>query len=60
MGRLLIRDLRQLVSPAGRDAPLRGRALADLDWIDEGTSSARTTGSPRSGTWRTSGRSTAT
>jgi imidazolonepropionase len=35
VGRLLIRDLRQVVSPAGRDAPLRGRALGDLDWIDE-------------------------
>ena len=35
MGRLLIRDLRQVVSPAGRDAPLRGRALGDLDWIDD-------------------------
>jgi imidazolonepropionase len=32
--RLLIRDLEQLVTPAGRDAPLRGRALGDLDWID--------------------------
>jgi imidazolonepropionase len=33
--RLLIRDLEQLVSPAGRDAPLRGSALADVDWIDD-------------------------
>jgi imidazolonepropionase len=33
--RLLVRDLAQLVSPAGRDAPLRGSALADLDWIDD-------------------------
>ena len=33
--RLLIRDLEQLVTPAGRDAPLRGRALADVDWLDE-------------------------
>jgi imidazolonepropionase len=32
--RLLVRDLAQLVSPAGAGAPLRGRALADLDWID--------------------------
>jgi imidazolonepropionase len=32
--RLLIRDLDQLATPAGRDAPLRGRALADVDWID--------------------------
>jgi imidazolonepropionase len=35
VGRLLIRDLRQVVSPAGLDAPLRGRALGDLDWIDD-------------------------
>lgn len=35
MTRLLIRDLRQVVSPAGRTAPLRGSALADLDWIDD-------------------------
>ena len=34
--RLLIRDLAQVVSPAGRAAPLRGRALGDLDWIDDG------------------------
>ncbi len=33
--RLLVRDLAQLVSPAGRNAPVRGRALADLDWVDE-------------------------
>ena len=33
--RLLVRDLEQLVTPAGREAPLRGSALADLDWIDE-------------------------
>ena len=33
--RLLIRDLEQLVTPAGRDAPLRGRALADVDWLDD-------------------------
>lgn len=32
--RLLIRDLDQLVTPAGRAAPLRGRALGDLDRID--------------------------
>jgi imidazolonepropionase len=34
--KLLIRGLRQVVSPAGRDAPLRGHALADVDWIDDG------------------------
>jgi imidazolonepropionase len=33
--RLLIRDLEQLVTPAGGGAPLRGRALGDLDWIDD-------------------------
>ena len=32
--RLLIRDLEQLVTPAGREAPLRGSALADVDWLD--------------------------
>ena len=36
MPKLLIRDLRQVVSPAGTAAPLRGNALADLDWIDGG------------------------
>ena len=36
MPRLLIRDLAQVVSPAGQGAPLRGRALGDLDWIDDG------------------------
>ena len=33
--RLLIRDLEQLVTPAGSDTPLRGRALADVDWLDD-------------------------
>jgi imidazolonepropionase len=33
--RLLVRDLAQLVSPAGSAAPLRGRSLADLDWLDD-------------------------
>ena len=36
MPKLLVRDLRQVVSPAGHDAPLRGSALADIDWIDDG------------------------
>ena len=36
MPRLLIRDLAQVVSPAGRAAPLRGTSLGDLDWIDDG------------------------
>ena len=36
MPRLLIRDLAQVVTPAGREAPLRGRALGDVDWIDDG------------------------
>ena len=34
MPKLLIRDLRQVVSPASRDAPLRGTALADLDVVE--------------------------
>ena len=33
--RLLVRDLAQVVSPAGRAAPLRGRALGDVDRIDD-------------------------
>ncbi len=36
MPKLLIRDLRQVVSPAGRDAPLRGGALAELEQVDNG------------------------
>ena len=32
--RLLVRDLTQLVSPAGLDAPLRGRALGDVDVVE--------------------------
>jgi len=36
MAKLLLRDLRQVVSPAGTGAPLRGSALADVDWIDDG------------------------
>ena len=32
--RLLIRDLEQLASPAGRGAPLRGEALGDVDLIE--------------------------
>jgi imidazolonepropionase len=34
VGRLLVRDLAQLVTPAGRDAPLRGRALGTLELIE--------------------------
>src|SRR5918999_1255664 len=34
--RLLVRDLTQLVSPAGGGAPLRGAALGELDVIDGG------------------------
>jgi imidazolonepropionase len=34
--RLLIRDVAQIVSPAGRQAPLRGRALGDIDAILDG------------------------
>jgi imidazolonepropionase len=33
--RLLVRDLAQLVTPAGREAPLRGRALAELDRLED-------------------------
>ena len=36
MPRLLIRDLAQVASPAGRVAPLRGRALGALDVIEDG------------------------
>ena len=36
MPKLLIRDLRQVVSPAGRDAPLRGSALGELELIEHG------------------------
>jgi imidazolonepropionase len=32
--RLLIRDLAQVVTPAGRDAPLRGRALGEVEVIE--------------------------
>jgi len=34
VAKLLIRDLRQVVSPAGRDAPLRGSALGELELIE--------------------------
>ncbi len=34
--RLLIRDLTEVVSPAGRSAPLRGTALGELDHIENG------------------------
>jgi imidazolonepropionase len=33
--RLLVRDLAQLVTPAGRDAPLRGRALGEVEVIED-------------------------
>ena len=32
--RLLVRDLAQLASPAGNSAPLRGRALGDVDVVE--------------------------
>jgi imidazolonepropionase len=32
--RLLVRDLDQLATPAGTEAPLRGRALADVDVLE--------------------------
>jgi len=34
--KLLIRDLRRVVSPAGTGAPLRGRALGELELIENG------------------------
>jgi imidazolonepropionase len=34
VGRLLVRDLAQVVTPAGRGAPLRGRALGELDLLE--------------------------
>ena len=36
MPKLLIRDLAQVASPAGSGAPLRGRALGDVQRIDHG------------------------
>jgi imidazolonepropionase len=33
--RLLVRDLRQLATPAGSTAPLRGRALAEVDVVED-------------------------
>jgi imidazolonepropionase len=33
--RLLVRDLAQLVTPAGAEAPLRGRALATVDVLED-------------------------
>lgn len=33
--RLLVRDLAQLVTPAGRDAPLRGGALGSVDVVED-------------------------
>ena len=35
MGALLVRDLAQAVSPAGREAPLRGRALRDVTVVED-------------------------
>ena len=35
MAGLLIRDLAQLATPAGRDAPLRGRALGELTVVED-------------------------
>src|SRR5262245_51674410 len=32
--RLLVRDLAQLVSPAGGDAPLRGEALGEVELVE--------------------------
>ena len=36
MPTLLIRDLRQVVSPAGTGAPLRGSALGELELVEDG------------------------
>jgi imidazolonepropionase len=36
VSRLLLRDLAQVVSPAGAEAPLRGRALRDVTVIEDG------------------------
>lgn len=36
MPRLLVRDVRQVVSPAGREAPLRGKALGEVDVVEDG------------------------
>ena len=36
MPRLLVRDLAQVVSPAGRQAPLRGRALGSIELVEDG------------------------
>ena len=33
--RLLVRDLAQLATPSGTDAPLRGRALGDVDVLED-------------------------
>jgi imidazolonepropionase len=35
MAKLLLRDLVQVVSPAGNEAPLRGRALGELDLLEK-------------------------
>lgn len=35
MPRLLIRDLAQVATPAGRDAPLRGAALGEVDVLED-------------------------
>jgi imidazolonepropionase len=35
VSRLLIRDLAQVASPAGRAAPLRGRALGDVELLED-------------------------
>ena len=35
MSRLLVRDLTQVATPAGREAPLRGRALGAVDIVED-------------------------
>ena len=34
-GRLLVRDLAQLATPAGVEAPLRGAALGDVEVVED-------------------------
>jgi len=33
--RLLVRDLAQLATPAGREAPLRGPALGEIELLED-------------------------
>ena len=61
MTRLLIRDLEQVVSPAGRDAPLRGARLRERELIEDGVRALRRRRRSRLwARWRSCRRSTAT